>query len=158
MKKVIILLLGVFTLISCGEKKDSQDQKNNENQAELEVKTAYEKHLQVVLDEHDVLMAEMKTVSGLLQKVEAETETAEEDAKEVYLKSAEKLQKANKSMFSWMKDFSEEFPDIHEKEKTFSEEEYKERVEKLKAQEELLEKLKKEFEEGISSAETLLNN
>jgi len=144
MKKILVLLVGIFLLISCGENKES------------EYKSDYEEILQGVLDEHDVLMEEMKTVSGLLQKVEPEIDDSEEG--EEYEVSAEKLKNANKSMFSWMKDFSEEFSDIHEKGKTFTEEEYKERIEKLKKQENTLEQLKKEFEESISSAEELLSN
>ncbi|SRR5690625_3727739 len=142
MKKILVLLVGVFFLISCGENKESQ------------YKSDYEEILQVVLDEHDVLMEEMKTVSGLLQKIEPKIGKSEKD----YEAAAEQLKNANKSMFAWMKDFSEEFSDIHEKDKTFTEEEYKERIEKLKKQENSLEQLQKEFEESISNAEELLNN
>ena len=144
MKKILILFVGILFLTSCGEKKESQ------------YKNDYEESLQVVLDEHDVLMEEMKTVSGLLQKVEPKIDDTESGEK--YKLSAEKLKSANQSMFAWMKDFSEEFSDIHDKEKTFTEEEYRERIDKLQKQENALEQLKKEFEESISSAEKLINN
>lgn len=143
MNKSIFIVLSLLLFISC---------QNAPSAKQVE----YEQSLQHVLDEHDVLMEDMTKVSSLIQRVERKMDTT--DRGQEYAKSADKLKNANESMFAWMHDFNEDFPDIHDKEKEFTEKEYQEKIEKLNEHEKTLEQLKKDFEESIATAQNLLNN
>lgn len=142
MKKTIILLMGILLVISCGEQQEPKHKKE------------YEEVLQVVLDDHDELMEEMPKLNQYLEEVKSRIDTVENDS--VYVQLEQKLQDSHQSMFDWMHDFSDEFPDVANKDKEYSAKEYKELTEKLKKQEEVVSEMKVDFKKSFKEAKEVL--
>lgn len=140
MKKIVILFIAAIFLFSCGEK---------HSQARID----YEESLQEVLDGHDLLMKDLGKINSLIDRLEPKIDTTDEGID--YGSTVQKLKDAHDFMFSWMRDFSKEFPDVAEKNKTFTDEEYVKRSEGLEKQKKILSELEKAFEESISKAESM---
>lgn len=136
---IFCMLLGVLFVVSCQE-------------ATSDAQLKYEEELQLVLDGHDELMAEMPQLNKLIQQLENQGESSQTETEN----ALKQLKEAHKSMFDWMHDFSEEFPDIHKKDKEYSEEEYKDLTKALKKQAETLERLENDFDQSMGNAENAL--
>lgn len=117
----------------------------------------YENKLQQVLDGHDELMEEMNELNLLITQLEARINAAEEEDVAAEQEALNQLKSVHEAMFDWMHNFGDEFPDISDKEKTFTEAEYQTRVLQLEEQETALLNLQKDFEQAISNAKILLN-
>lgn len=141
MKKLFLILALAFVGAAC---------QNSVSDAQKQ----YEQKMQTVLDGHDVLMKDMSKVSHFIQQLES---TVPGNANEEEIQIAiEDLKSANQAMFDWMHDFNQDFPDAYKKDKTFSEEEYKENVELLEKHEKTLEELEAHFKKSIAQAEKLV--
>jgi len=140
MKKIIIIVTAMLLIFSC-------------KQPEEKAKMKYQEELQQVLDKHDTIMTNMSKINHLIKTLESQNVPVEDNIEAQ--KTIDKLKAIHKSMFDWMHDFDKEFPDIHEKDKSLSQDEFKEQTEALKAQDKKLTKMKEDFEETIRKAEAL---
>lgn len=117
----------------------------------------YENQLQEVLDDHDELMKDLSQINLLLRKLEAKQEAESEDS--LAVQDAEKeLRSAHQSMFDWMHDFSKAFPDIHKKNKSFTDKEYEQLAQELKLESQKLEELELRFQSSIEKSYRLIDN
>lgn len=141
---LISLVTGIFFLSSCTD---------TPSKAEEE----YRSNLKVVLEGHDQLMKEMSTLATLLQKLDAR-KTQTKDTLRLNI-AENKLKGAHEAMFEWMHAFSGDFEDLHlNEEEKLTDEQYENRLRKLKVHQERLKHLDAEFKVGITEAENVLQN
>lgn len=141
MKKYVVILILAVAVVSCG-KQQSQTEKDFNNAK------------QEVLDVHDELMKEMGTIGELIQKVKSKMDTT--DTSHSYENALAQLKHAHAFMFSWMHNFHKDFPDINNTEKSYTEKEFKQRLERIKGHQNVIAKLEKEVENSIADAQVLL--
>lgn len=145
MQRVLIsLVMGLFFLSSCT---------NTPSKAEEE----YRSNLKIVLEGHDQLMKEMSTMATLIQQLEAQKKQTTDT---VSINKAEnRLKGAHEAMFEWMHAFSGDFEDLHlNEEEKLTDEQYKERLRKLKLHQERLTRLDAEFKAGITAGKKVLEH
>lgn len=140
MKRLIVLVTGLCFFISCNQSASEQEE--------------YEELKQEVLDGHDEVMAEVPLLNKLIKSIEEKADST--DHTEQAKSAVDKLKEAHDAMFDWMHDFSEDFPDINEKDQTFSSEEYKERIKRLEKQDDELERVREKFDQSISEGNSIV--
>lgn len=143
MKKYIFLLT-VLMLTACGHQ-TSQAEKDFNNLR------------QQVFTEHDELMKDMIKGNSLLQKIEDKTDNLDEEKQLEFKRSAQHLKHAHTFMMSWMHSFDKAFPNINNKDTTYTDKEYKERTERMEGHQKVLMKVKEDMDSSISEAQDLLS-
>lgn len=141
MKKNRLVLLTVMVLVACG---------NSTSETEREFEDLREK----VLNEHDAIMNEMSKIGTLQQKLQPKIDSTENNSD--YKQAAQNLDEVDKSMFTWMHQFDEKFPDISDKDKEYSDDELEDKIEELKTQKKKLDEIKHNFERHLKEAEHVL--
>lgn len=140
--KRFLLLLSVIVLASC-----AQTSKQEENFNAIK---------DSVLTIHDDMMKDMGVMSSLIQKVEPKIDSTEKGIE--YKHASIRLKRAHDRMMGWMHEFNEEFPDLNNKEKTYSDQEYEAQTELMKSHQQKLEKLERQMNQSITNAEDILEN
>lgn len=142
---MISLVFGLFFLSSCTDTPSKAEE-------------AYRSNLKIVLDGHDQLMKEMSTVATLIQKLDAQK--GEQAADTLKINEVEnRLKGAHEAMFEWMHAFSGDFEDLHlNEEEKLTDEQYEDRLRKLKTHQERLTRLDAEFKAGITAAKKVLEH
>lgn len=141
MKKVFSILTLLVICASCS---------NPPSEAEQEFNDLREK----VFAEHDKVMEDMPTINNLIQKIEPKIDSTEQGID--YKRATQRLKNAHNFMMTWMRSFSKDFPDINDKEKDYSDEEYRERTKRLKGHEKIMYKVERDVNKSISYAELVL--
>lgn len=142
MKKFIVLLSVFAVLISC-------------QQETSQAKEDYDKTLKEVFAYHDEAMPKMGDIANLIDNIEKKTILDAEEPDEELLKAKERLKNAHEHMMTWMKDFSENFPDVHT-EKDLSEEEWRKEKKKLKPEIISAKKMRDDVFESVAHAKKVL--
>ncbi|MDQ7917613.1 hypothetical protein RBU60_08505 [Mesonia sp. MT50] len=142
MKKIILLFSVCAVLMSCQEETS-------------QAKEDYDKTLKEVFAYHDEAMPKMGEIANLIATLEKKTtlETGEPD--EELLKAEQRLKQAHDHMMTWMKDFSENFPDVHT-EKDLSEEEWQKEKKKLEPEITSAKKMRDDVFESVAYGKKVL--
>lgn len=109
---------------------------------------------QKVFAQHDSIMNDMTTINTYIMKLKPKIDTTEQGL--TYKKASQRLKNANQFMMTWMHSFSDNFPDINNEDKKFTDEGYKERTEKLKGQKKILLQVEQNVDQSISYAKLVL--
>ncbi|MDT0293326.1 hypothetical protein ACFQ3R_08310 [Mesonia ostreae] len=143
MKKILVLFSLLAVLVSC-EKETSQAKEN------------YDKTLKEVFAYHDEAMPKMGEIANLIATLKKKNALETEEPNEKFLKAEERLKQAHDHMMTWMKDFSENFPDVHTK-RDLSEEEW--RKEKTKLEPEIIsaKKMRDDVFESVAYGKKVLD-
>lgn len=142
MKKFIVLFSMFAVLVSC-QKETSQ------------AKEDYDKTLKEVFAYHDEAMPKMGEIADLIATLEKKTALEAEQPDEEFLKAKERLKQAHDHMMTWMKDFSENFPDVHTQ-KELSEEEWQKEKKRLESEITSAKKMRDDVFESVAYGKKIL--
>lgn len=149
MKKLAVVMVAVFAMVSCSKKPEAVSEEFNELMKE-------------VIEVHDIAMAEMGTIMSLKQELLVNMDTSSV-ADSVLLKAIKDLDAAHEGMMVWMRDFSNAFsaeqltnglPDTYA-----TEEEKAEAVkalQELKAQKMAVKVMNEDVQESLIQAKSIL--
>lgn len=143
MKKILVLFSVFAILISC-EKETSQ------------AKEEYDKTLKEVFAYHDEAMPKMGEIADLIGTLKKKNALETAEPNEKFLKAEERLKNAHDHMMTWMKDFSENFPDVHTK-RDLSEEEWKKETKRLKPEITSAKKMRDDVFESVAYGKKVLD-
>jgi len=144
MKKIIVLFSVFAVLVSC---------QNETSQAENE----YNETLKEVFDYHDEAMPKMGEIADLIAKLEVQiaSDSNSNPPEEELVMAKERLEQAHDHMMAWMKDFSENYPDVH-KARDFNNEQWAEENERLQPEISSAKEMRDDVFESVAKAKKVL--
>lgn len=144
MKKIIVLFSVFAVLVSC---------QNETSPAEKE----YNDTLKEVFDYHDEAMPKMGEIADLIAKLEVQivSDSDSNPPEEELVMAKERLEQAHDHMMAWMKDFSENYPDVH-KARDFNNEQWAEENERLQPEISSAKEMRDDVFESVAKAKKVL--
>lgn len=139
MKKILILTLSLVVFISCEKEKP--------------IVKEYKATMNNVLRVHDEVMPEMGELNNLITQMQDKIDAGKDS--ETHQNALNNLKGSHAFMMEWMRDFAEKFPNAL-KEPTFSEDQYEQKLNTLKAEEKEVMEMKRRIESSMAEAKELL--